>query len=547
MFSLSILLIILTNFNAYEVLDYIPIKVTHLNETHYNINKNFVIFEYEIEYTRNGSIFFIFNKGNRPTTKIYFYNSYSKIIKTDSGFINYKYAKILDKKYIELSIDYFYNTKSLYIVIFDNSLIYEDSLYITNPLIWIHLQSNFMFSCPVGIKEDIHFHFMFYSKFEEEYYLHLQALQIKGFFVNEIYYFKIFDEKDESFIDKRVSGANDYIKLKPNVTYFINVVVVQNPNYDDIQTVKLSFLKYGKNIWMKDNKLVKLDALTSQYFTFFKNISGVNIDDPVYFYGESTVLSNAEERFYVKYYESDNFERLVDNLPTNQGEFDKEIGFLQKGGNFQFELAKNYSTQKGILIGVFIDYPFTWLVGIQYTSLKIRFSSDIYDEKEEEEEKEEKEKEKEREEREREKEEKEKEEKEREKEEKEREKEKEKKREREKEKEEKEKEREKEKEKEREEKKKEKEKEKEKEREREKEKEEIKKEDNNKIFFDNNLVIYLIIGIIAIIVIIILLLIIILSCRSTTKNNTVNYGNISLGNITNNAYTEINMPLNNKV
>ena len=65
-------------------------KLEDLKEMQFSLKK-YVIFEYDNREQRifNSSINFIFNTGNKPSTNVYIYDSLDKIIKTDSGFINY--------------------------------------------------------------------------------------------------------------------------------------------------------------------------------------------------------------------------------------------------------------------------------------------------------------------------------------------------------------------------------------------------------------------------------------------------------------------------
>ena len=59
--------------------------------TKFTLNNEFVILEYanDIKKDFNYEINFIFDEGNKPSTKVYCYDSKDKIEKGESGFINY--------------------------------------------------------------------------------------------------------------------------------------------------------------------------------------------------------------------------------------------------------------------------------------------------------------------------------------------------------------------------------------------------------------------------------------------------------------------------
>ena len=62
----------------------------------------------------NSSIYFIFDIGQRASTKVYIYDSLDKIKRGDSGFINYSHETSLkETKYFKISYDdIFYRDKS---------------------------------------------------------------------------------------------------------------------------------------------------------------------------------------------------------------------------------------------------------------------------------------------------------------------------------------------------------------------------------------------------------------------------------------------------
>ncbi len=389
-FTLSIFLISLIGSNGKKNL-YSPIKLINLKETSFSLNNDYIIFEYNIDHIDYySSFYFVFNKGNRPTTKVYIYNSYDKIEKKKLDFINYDYALNLEnKKYIEMKInEYFRKTNIIYyLVLSDNSFYYEDSIYTLNTLYKIPLSTNLLYTH--YLKNLISFYLVVI--FDEEYYLHYQTRQINGYFLNEGYRFLITNELGEIFIDKQISGINEYIKLKPHIYYYINIAIMQNPNYSDISIFKLSFLKYGPNIWIKDDNMIKLDILKNQYFTFFKSFVDIPVNNSLVFNAIINKTKNVVAHFYIKYYDSDDFEYLVNNFPTQKKNFDNEMNKLDNGGNLLIKVKKYYNGKiKGVLLGVFIESD-SFLWDIQPTTLTIKAYSDEKKQQKKEEEEEEEE------------------------------------------------------------------------------------------------------------------------------------------------------------
>ena len=366
MISIIFLLIIICNSNAENHI----IQLNTFNETYFNLNNEFLIFEYKTNFdnsVKNVEIFFIFDKGNKPSTEIYIYNSYDRIEKDDFGFINYDYKTSLkDTKYFKIYYnDTTYKDKTkFYIVLYDITTTYEDSIYVNNNI--FNLLNN---SISYKHKLDFGMHFYFRIYTDKDLYFHYQARQISGILVNDAYYFYVKDENDVVYSSGQCSGINKYIKIKPNFNYYIEILVIQNPNFQDISQFKLSFSKYGEKYWLQDGKTIKIDILTSQYLLFFKNISNFEVNESIFFKGHIDYSEHAQEYFYIKYYDSDDFEKLKETFSSEKYKFDKTIGYLKNGGDFQFNTEKNNYSQKGILFGVFIDNDF-W-TGIEPTSLYI--------------------------------------------------------------------------------------------------------------------------------------------------------------------------------
>ena len=247
MISIIFLLIIICNSNAENHI----IQLNTFNETYFNLNNEFLIFEYKTNFdnsVKNVEIFFIFDKGNKPSTEIYIYNSYDRIEKDDFGFINYDYKTSLkDTKYFKIYYnDTTYKDKTkFYIVLYDITTTYEDSIYVNNNI--FNLLNN---SISYKHKLDFGMHFYFRIYTDKDLYFHYQARQISGILVNDAYYFYVKDENDVVYSSGQCSGINKYIKIKPNFNYYIEILVIQNPNFQDISQFKLSFSKFGEKYWL---------------------------------------------------------------------------------------------------------------------------------------------------------------------------------------------------------------------------------------------------------------------------------------------------------
>ena len=70
------------------------------------------------------------------------------------------------------------------------------------------------------------------------------------------------------------------------------------------------------------------------------------INDTMKFDIKIDVISFHTDNIYIKYYESENFENLVENFPSNREDFDSQIGSLNIGGNLYYNLIKKYNSQK---------------------------------------------------------------------------------------------------------------------------------------------------------------------------------------------------------
>ena len=95
---ISILFLLFMCYSNTDNYTYSILKLDSFNETYFNLNNEILIFEYENQIDNivdEGSIYFIFDKGNKPSTEIYIYNSYDKIEKDLYNFFNYDYKTSL--------------------------------------------------------------------------------------------------------------------------------------------------------------------------------------------------------------------------------------------------------------------------------------------------------------------------------------------------------------------------------------------------------------------------------------------------------------------
>ena len=131
------------------------IKLEDLKTTPFSMNNKYIIFEYDnhIKTEFNSSINFIFSVGKKSSTKVYIYDSLDKIIMTDDGFEDYLNKTTLDStKCIRIfNDDAFYRDNcTYYIVLYDISQKYQDSIYVVNSLKYLDFGNEIKFSCDLG-------------------------------------------------------------------------------------------------------------------------------------------------------------------------------------------------------------------------------------------------------------------------------------------------------------------------------------------------------------------------------------------------------------
>ena len=176
-----------------------------------------------------------------------------------------------------------------------------------------------------------------------------------GLIYKTAYKFKIKNENGEIFIDEKNRGTCGYVEIKPNIKYFIEIELAQSSSSSIETEIFLDFKKNKEKFLLEEGKEKEIRVLKPQMFSFFRKISNLKINETVRFKGKIDKSDFHIDRFYVKYYESDNFENLVNDLLSNRQDFDYEIGSLRWGSEFEFKFKKIYNSQKGILLGVFID------------------------------------------------------------------------------------------------------------------------------------------------------------------------------------------------
>ena len=90
-FFILILFFIFSNIHSLSDISKDIIELKDLTKIKFNLDNEFVLFEYKnnMEKYFNSSINFIFDNGEKSSTKIYIYDSLDEIKRGDNGFINY--------------------------------------------------------------------------------------------------------------------------------------------------------------------------------------------------------------------------------------------------------------------------------------------------------------------------------------------------------------------------------------------------------------------------------------------------------------------------
>jgi len=333
------------------------IKLKDLTKTPFSMTDQYIIFEYENkEREFNSSINFIFYKREKPSVKAYIYDSLDKIKINGSKFEDYLLETSLDSKdYIKISYDddYYKDNCIFYIVLYEPSRTYNDTIYVANSLKYLNFDNEIIFSSDFPIS----FNFLIQKDFQT--YLHYQNHKI--LLVYSYIYINITNEKGEVLVDKNFDSVSDYIKIEPNVKYYAHIRISRDTLTDlTYGAFCLNYEKYKNNILVKDENEVKRLILSPQSYTFFKNISNVTVKESI---RVNCFYNGNFGKYYIYYkkYKSDDFESLVDSFPTDKVGFDGLLGYEQGFTKFSNYIKKENDSQKGILIGFFIESARTYL------------------------------------------------------------------------------------------------------------------------------------------------------------------------------------------
>lgn len=329
------------------------------------------------------SIYFIFDKGEKSSTKIYLYDSLDKITRGDIGFINHVYETTLKQtKYFEISSEasYYKDKHIYYIVLYDIATTYSDAIYVLNSLNYLPFGEEISYKTYFNL--DLNFYFIIQKSYST--YLHYQTNAISGHF-SDTYDLKIINNNGDILVEQNKVGFNGYLKIESNVKYYVHMLI-KYANIGDNSQFILNFEKYKENNILEEGIQKVKRVLYPQYYTFFKKISNLYINESLIFKAFVPYSDFNINRFFIKYYESDNFENLVNYFPGNRQDFDMEIGSTYINRNFEYELKKKYNSQKGVLFGVFCDdnsyTPFYWAMGPTYVFVSIEKKEDKDDKNE---------------------------------------------------------------------------------------------------------------------------------------------------------------------
>jgi hypothetical protein len=200
------------------------IKLKDLTKTPFSMTEQYIIFEYENkEREFNSSINFIFYKSEKPSVKAYIYDSLDKIKINGSKFENYLFEMSLDTKdYIKISYDddFYKDNCIFYIVLYDSSRTYNDTIYVVNSLKYLNFDNEITF----GNDFPISFNFLIQKDFQT--YLHYQIKKVA--IIYSSIYINITNEKGEVLVNKNFDSVSDYIKIEPNVKYYAHIRISKN-------------------------------------------------------------------------------------------------------------------------------------------------------------------------------------------------------------------------------------------------------------------------------------------------------------------------------
>ena len=333
------------------------IKLTDFTKTEFTLDNEFLIFEYhnDVNNTFKYDIDFILDEGYKSSTKVLFYDSYEKIERGDEGFINYVGSTTL-KETKEFKISYsdsFYKNKiTYYIVLYDISNTYSDSIYTLNSIDYLPFKDSFYYHNT--LEHELHFNFLIQETNSKYFYYQAKAIDGYGFVADPTAHFRLSNEKGEIFFNDNTKGLSQYVKIEPYIKYYFEVTLYKRDIFGK-KIFMMNFTNYSRNILLEEGKEVERNILCAQDTKYFKDISNLTQNETMNFKFKILESSYHCDNFYIKYYDSNNFTKLEKSFPGGSGEYDNNIGYLREGGTFNYELKKKYNSQKGVLFGVFVD------------------------------------------------------------------------------------------------------------------------------------------------------------------------------------------------
>ena len=134
-------------------------------------------------------------------------------------------------------------------------------------------------------------------------------------------------------------------------------ITINQKNVCDFNNTAFSlrFEKYKNNILIENDSEIIRKVLSPQYFTFFKSISNLSVNDSIVFEDGSTNNTLQKNILCAKIYKSHDFYSLYNSFPTDKNGFDIKLGTVEHWGSFSYKIKKQDDTQKGILFGFFIE------------------------------------------------------------------------------------------------------------------------------------------------------------------------------------------------
>ena len=346
--SFLILIYLISNSNTKDN-SFTTIKLKDLVETPFILHYgDYIIFEYENKGQRlfNSSINFIFKEELfKPTVCLY--DSLDKINKNGSKFYDCLYKTDTSSNIqISYTSSFYRDNCTYYLAIYNSPSYYKNSIWVVNSLKYINLDNDL----EIIYKSNVLFHFIIEKKYST--YLHYQTKFVN--LLHTFYNISIINEKGDILLNDSLNSASGYIEIKPNMKYYVDILTSDYASYNS-RIISLNFEKYKNNILIKDENEINKTVLSSQNYTFFKDISNIEINETIILNAFYKYEINLKYEFYAKFYNSTDFESLVDSFPTDKKDFDYKLEMKGYGSNYTTEIKKINETNRGILIGFFED------------------------------------------------------------------------------------------------------------------------------------------------------------------------------------------------